>query len=189
MEQAKEREKKVMITDIAVEKVGKAEIPGFSDTQNRRLQQLHRDLLQTAKNQNDSNEVLKIWNIFTDEVADTLGSESRVDLSDNPSAVALLRNSKARELVYLHNHPSTKNFSLSDIDTFVCDSQVGIMTVVTNQGEVYALKKNGRYSFIEAKNMLTEILKELHADNNYSHAEVVRKFLKESRKVGIDYVG
>ena len=43
--------------------------------------------------------------------------------------------------MYLHNHPSTSTFSMADIDTFITQACIGLMSVVTNQGEVYILHK------------------------------------------------
>ena len=57
MEQAKKRDHKSMITDIAVSKVSLVEIPGFSPAQNESLRTLHKELLRDAQLHNNSNEV------------------------------------------------------------------------------------------------------------------------------------
>ena len=188
LEQAKEREKKTLITDTAVNKVGKAEIPGFSDEQNLRLQQLHRDLLRTAKDENGSNEVLKIWNVFTDEVVDTLGSENRVDLSGNPDAVALVRQAYFSEVAYLHNHPSTGGFSYTDIKTFIKTHQIKLMSVVTNQGEVYAYVKSENYSDYEAIKVFNSLVKKHGGAGTLSGEKFSKDFSKLCKQGGIHYV-
>ena len=50
-------------------------------------------------------------------------------------------------LVNLHNHPSTNNFSLADIATFVQAREIGLMSVVTNQAEVYMLLKSYDFNY------------------------------------------
>ena len=145
MEQAKKRDHKVYITDMAIEKVGKVNLSDFSEEQVSAMQDRHKELLRIAKEKNDSNEVLFIDDMnFKSEVS-ILGGEFKVSPSTNPFAVSVIANSERQSLVYLHNHPSTNNFSLGDIDTFVCEKAIKTITVVTNQGEVYALNKLKSY--------------------------------------------
>ena len=88
-----------------------------------------------------------------------------------------------RELMYLHNHPSTSTFSMADIDTFITQACIGLMSVVTNQGEVYILHKNHRYTYQQVRELLFSI-KEIA---NEDIEETIDLFLRNCGKVGIDY--
>jgi hypothetical protein len=178
----KRRDKKVFITDVAIQNIKKVDIDGFSDAQNKRLQELHKDLLTTAKNRNNSNEVLKVWNTYTNEVVEMLGSENNVDPSGNPYVTELMHNSYFKELVFLHNHPSASGFSGEDVKTFLKNPEIGVMTVVTNQGEVYLLRKNDDFSFEKADNFIKDLCKK-----NLDEYEVFAEFLKKGKKVGVIY--
>ncbi|MCM1385645.1 MAG: hypothetical protein NC243_14040, partial [Lachnoclostridium sp.] len=63
LRQAKKRDKKVYITDIAIEKVPYVEYRGMDEEQNKNMQSLARLVLTLAKNENDSNEVAITWDM------------------------------------------------------------------------------------------------------------------------------
>ena len=147
LEQAKKRDRKIFITESAINKVDFVKPKDFSDTQASLMMSKNKELLNVAKNQNNSNEVLFIENLdFNNEVR-ILGDEFVVSPAKNPFAVSIIANAKRQSLVYLHNHPSTNTFSIGDIDTFVCERAIKAISVVTNQGEVYILNKLDNYSF------------------------------------------
>lgn len=157
----------------------------FSDTQASLMMSKSKELLNVAKNQNNSNEVLFIENLdFNNEVR-ILGDEFVVSPAKNPFAVSIIANAKRQSLVYLHNHPSTNTFSIGDIDTFVCERAIKAISVVTNQGEVYILNKLDNYSFDGTRKLLTEIY------NSYPEGEIddkdfVKKFLRRCREGGLN---
>lgn len=187
LEQAKKRDHKIYITDTAIERVDKVKPSDFSDMQADKMQQMHRKLLKIAKDENNSNEVLVITDLdFVSEVA-IKGGEFKVSPASNPFAVSVIAHSERQSLVYLHNHPSTNNFSVGDIDTFCCESAIKTMTVVTNQGEVYVLNKTGKYSFELTREILTSIY-ESFPEGEIDDKDFVRKYLKECYKGGVEYV-
>lgn len=70
MEQAKRRDHKIYITDMAIEKVGKVNLSDFSEEQLSAMQDRHKELLRIAKENNGSNEVLFIDDLkFKSEVS------------------------------------------------------------------------------------------------------------------------
>lgn len=186
LEQAKKRDRKIFITESAINKVDFVKPKDFSDTQASLMMSKNKELLNVAKNQNNSNEVLFIENLdFNNEVR-ILGDEFVVSPAKNPFAVSIIANAKRQSLVYLHNHPSTNTFSIGDIDTFVCERAIKAISVVTNQGEVYILNKLDNYSFDGTRKLLTEIY------NSYPEEEIddkdfVKKFLRRCREGGIEY--
>ena len=190
LEQAKKRDHKIMITDIAVSKVSLVEIPGFSSAQNESLRTLHKELLRDAQLHNNSNEVAYAVPIDFSRRVVTYGKEDRVSLQLNTELASLKKSIYANELILAHNHPSTSTFSIADIATFVFDPHIGLMTVVTNQGEVHVLQKGGLFEYNSAKELLDYLIKKyrLHEDGTESNQEsAAHEFLKSCRKAGVWY--
>ena len=102
MEQAKKRDHKIMITDIAIHKVSLVDVYGFSSAQNKSLQRLHKELLQDAKAYNDSNEVAYAvpWDFSRKVVA--YGKENCVSLGANTEFASLKKQLYAHELILAH---------------------------------------------------------------------------------------
>lgn len=187
VEQAKTRDKKIEITDIAISKAKPPLIPGFSAEQNARFKELHQELLRTAKEMNDSNEVAFLFDPQTMLYEKEFGTVSSVNIFENPLARDMDRKAFAGELYLLHNHPSTKSFSYSDIGTLLAYDSLGGMTVVTNAGVVYAVCKTSRYDCTLALEIMRVIRSEYPGKvlNEIDDAEVVKRFLKVSRDCGI----
>lgn len=186
LEQAKKRDHKIYITDIAINKVGKVSLSDLTDEQCTAMQKRHISLLALSKSENDSNEVLLIDDIdFTSEIV-VKGTEFVCSPGDNPFAVSVVAHAQKYSLVYMHNHPSTNSFSVSDIDTFVTESAIKIMSVVTNQGEVYVLNKLSDYSYNKTRALLAEIFRSF-GDESYENRDFVDKFLKRCNEGGIEY--
>ena len=186
MEEAKKRDHKIYINDIAINKVDLIKLSDFSDVQAHLMMLKHKELLDIAKKQNNSNEVLFIEDLDFESEVRILGDEFVVSPSKNPFAVSVIAHAKRKSLVYLHNHPSTNTFSIGDIDTFVSERAIKTMSVVTNQGEVYIINKLDNYSFEGAVKLLKDIY------NTYPAGEIddkdfVKNFLKRCREGGIEY--
>ena len=185
-EQAKKRNHKIYITDTAIDKVGKVNLSDFSQEQIDDMQIKHKDLLRLAKEKNNSNEVLLIDDLNLKSEVQIFGDEFVVSPAQNPFAVSVIGNAKRRSLIYMHNHPSTNNFSVADLDTFICEGAIKAMSVVTNQGEVYILNKKSEYEYNKARNLMAEVFNSFDGeeiDNN----EFVRRFIKQCHKGGIEY--
>lgn len=185
--ESKNRDEKIYITDVAVEKAGRIIVPGFADMLNDELQRHHRELLLKAKTENDSNEVLRIWNIFTGDCVDTLGTENYVSPSMNPKALTFVSKSKAFSLGFLHNHPSTSGFSYEDIDTFLKTYNIALMSVVTNQGEVYMFYKTDDFDFNMSKTLFNMTVDKLGGAGARVGDEFAKAFSKICRKGGVIY--
>ena len=69
LEMAKKRNKKVYITDIAINKVPFIQYKGFTNKQNYIMKELAQEVLTVSKDENDSNEVAITCDLG---VADTL---------------------------------------------------------------------------------------------------------------------
>lgn len=186
MEQAKKRDHKIFITDIAVDKVDRVSLSDFSETQCNDMRAKHKELLKTAKAKNNSNEVLFIDDLdFKSEIV-VFGDEFKVAPGKSPFAVSVIANAERQSLIYMHNHPSINNFSVADIDTFVCEATIKIMSVVTNQGEVYILNKTKTYSYNNTRQLLKDVY-EAFPNGEIDDNDFVSAFLKRCDEGGIEY--
>lgn len=187
MEQAKKRDHKILITDIAIAKVPYVTIPGENEYVSQVIYHEHKKLLQIAQKDNYSNEVLAIIKNNGEAIIHVLGDENSVNPLSSPEARAIWIEAKYNELMYLHNHPSTNVFSLADIITFIRYAKIKIMSVVTNQGEVYILCKSGVYNY-EAIAPIMDDIAEKYKANVLTAEDAVSAFLKRCIKGGIIYV-
>lgn len=185
MEQAKTRDRKVMITSVAIEKVPRVKVRGLSEAQCDFFYTAHKEVLRTAQRENESNEVALAYNIYTLERAMVLGDADHVDVERDVAFRVLQAQAYARELVLIHNHPTTATFSLADIDYFLANDALGMMSVVTNQGEIYALQKTDGYEYDTMRKI------EIGLVNQYTLEEqrqIVKAFLTKCREGGVAYV-
>ena len=107
LEMAKKCDKKVYITDTAIDKVPLIEYYGFTDEQNQIMRELARNVLVISKESNDSNEVALTCDLGKPDPLHNFG----VALGTEHMIVS----SKSVAVVLLHNHPSTQTFSLEDV--------------------------------------------------------------------------
>lgn len=185
LEQAKKRDHKISITDVAIEKVPAKDISELTKEQNAKIYNANKSVLKLAKEKNESNEVAKLIDLFSDESYYHLGKESSVDILQNPNAYAMVGRGADKTLFLAHNHPSTQNFSYSDIGVLLrLDSLFG-MSVVTNTGDVHMLYKTSKYDFNKAYEYIKAIRSEYEVYNADIDAEIVKKFLKDSKSIGI----
>ena len=144
LKQARKHDLKVNITPQAIEKVPLVNIPTLSDVENRNIQLMHKQLLEDAMKNNNSNEVAYI--LSKNEVYKVYGTENTVDFAKSHETDLLLKLSPERSLDVLHNHPKGSTFSMEDIDFFVRTNSVRSLTIVTNQGKVMYLIKTKKVS-------------------------------------------
>lgn len=187
LEQAKKRDHKIYITETAIDKVKKVPLSDFSYKQIELMYQKHKELLKNSRDKNDSNEILLIDSVDFRSETCVYGDEFAVLPSKNPFAVSIIGNAEPYSLVYMHNHPSTNNFSVADIDTFICERAIKTMSVVTNQGEVYILNKLSGYDYNKVRKLMFDIFIELDTDET-KRKEFVSRFLKHCQEGGIEYV-
>lgn len=185
VEQAKKRDKKINITDVAINKVPCIEIPGFTKEQNLVLQQKHQELLQISKDKNNSNEVLNILSNELDKDVITLGSEAGVNPSKNPEAVALMRRSQANGVIWIHNHPKTSTFSYGDIGSFLLQDQIKAITIVTNTGEIHALSKLDNFDFDGIYDIIESIKEKYGGITKDTSDAIAKEILKHMNEFGI----
>ena len=62
------------------------------------------------------------------------------------------------ELIVTHNHQTTRNFSFSDIGVFTIDNYIAVLSAVTNQGQVYILRKLDTFNYDKARRLINELI-------------------------------
>lgn len=192
LEQAKRRDRKVYIADIAIEKVPFIEYKGFTDEQNRIMRELAQEVLAVAKDENDSNEVAITCDLGVENPLEvygvSFGSEHEVDVRSDTLSNHILVSQKSVAVVLLHNHPSTQTFSIQDIQLFIEFSTIEVMVVVSNQGAVHYLKRDIDYDLKQAVNLFQECVEDLRKDSPLTEIYLAAlSFLAKCSEVGIYY--
>lgn len=184
--QAKTHTKKIYITDIAINKVKKIQLSGYSESELSKLQEKHKELLKLAMNENNSNEVVNMFSTEFGETIQTFGDEKSVLVSKNPDARAFMMKSKINSVIWVHNHPKGKTFSYEDIASFL-QPQIKTFSIVTNQGKIYCLNKTNSFSLKELYGKIKSLREKYKGYSDYQEL-VVKDLLKEIEKYGVEYI-
>ena len=189
---AKKRDKKVYITDIAINKVPLVQYNGFTDNQNQLMQKLAQEVLTVSKEQNDSNEVAITCDLGADNPLEvygvSFGTEHEVDVRADTLSNHILVSQKTVAVVVLHNHPSTQTFSIQDIRFFIEFSVKEVMVVVSNQGTIHYLRLEENYNLKKAAALFNECVENLEKDSPLTEVYLASlSFLAKSSEAGIYY--
>jgi len=192
LEQAKRKDKKVYITDIAISKVPFVKYKGFDDSKNEIMRNLAMDLLLVSKDENDSNEVAFTCDLSRenplDEVGVAFGSEHEIDILSDTLSNHLIVSEKPVAVVVLHNHPSTQTFSLQDIHFFLQYTKIAVMVVVSNQGKIHYLMRDDNYNLEDAFELFKECIHELEPGSSPKDLYLsALSFLAKCSEVGLYY--
>ena len=162
---AKKRNKKVAITDIAIHKVSYIHYKNFTKEQNDIMYELAKDVLLLAQQCNNSNEVAITCDICADKPLESYGisygDEHSVDVCSDTLSNHIISSSSGMTVVVLHNHPSTQTFSLEDIFFFLTYATIKVIVVVSNQGTVHYLYKDTMYDYTSAFALFKECTKHI----------------------------
>lgn len=189
---AKKRDKKVYITDIAINKVPLVQYNGFTDNQNQLMQKLAQEVLTVSKEQNDSNEVAITCDLGADNPLEvygvSFGTEHEVDVRADTLSNHILVSQKTVAVVVLHNHLSTQTFSIQDIRFFIEFSVKEVMVVVSNQGTIHYLRREENYNLKKAAALFNECVENLEKDSPLTEVYLASlSFLAKSSEAGIYY--
>lgn len=192
LEQAKRRDKKVYITDVAISKVPCIKYHGFSEKMNEIMQELAKTVLLIAKDENDSNEVAVTCDLGLDDPLEqfgiALGTEHEVNIMSDTYSNHLIVSQESIAVVVLHNHPSTQTFSLQDIQVFLSYPKIEVMTVISNQGTVHYLMREASYDYKAAFKLFRDCVEELTKESSIKEQYLASlSFLAKSSEVGIYY--
>ena len=196
LEMAKKRDRKIMITDEAIEKVPLVRYKEIPESEYLMLQELAKEVLTISKNDNDSNEVALTYSLdYRNLIAEgkefmgiALGDEHSVDPCMNVVSYHLIVASFECVVIVLHNHPSLSKFSLEDVKFFLRNETVKMMVVVTNLGRIsYVVKKDNynRRRAVEIYNNAVSIHNEGSGIRDYQKA--ASYFLSSCHEANIVY--
>ena len=122
------------ITDSAINRVPKVDIPTYTDEQNSFIQKQHKELLQYAVDENEHKEVAFAFNDRLEKIGEGFqGTDDKLDLGN-----ALI--GKGKDLIVMHNHPRNSSFSNQDIALFNSPI-IKTLTIVKNNGNVEFVTK------------------------------------------------
>lgn len=192
LEQAKRRDKKVYITDIAISKVPFIHYKDFDDNKNKLMQELAKDLLLVAMEENDSNEVAFTCDLESEmpceEIGVAFGTEHGVDIMSDTLSNHLIVSQKSVAVVVLHNHPSTQTFSLEDIQFFLQYQHIEVIVVVSNQGTVHYLMRDNDYDVSSAFDLFRECIDDITENSSMQDLYLASlSFLAKCSEVGLYY--
>ncbi len=179
LQQAKKLGKKINITDQAIEKVRKIDIPTHSKEENATIQMLHQQLLKDSKENNDSNEV--VYFLVDDDLRIAYGNQTEVRITGDDSI--LLDNAKINSVIMLHNHPGGSSFSLTDLKTLFTTNSIKTLTIVTNQGNVKFITKTDDFDIVEALKVTSEVLKDVPIED--INSSIIEMLLKRLYTLGM----
>ncbi len=178
-------DRKVYITEQAIDKVKQVEFEGLLDSVG--LKELHREILRKSMEDNDSNEVLTIVNVndYNQKVI-TLGSERSVMPSKNIEALTMMKKSGYQSVYWLHNHGFTNEFSYDDLGCFY-DEKVKAVTIVTNKGKIAVLNKTKNYNLTKFRDIIFEERRKY--ENPVDHTdEIAKAILRRHNECGIQWI-
>ena len=195
LEMAKKRTHKIVITDIAIEKVPLIKYREIPESEYLMLQELAKEVLMVSKNDNDSNEALTYSLDYRNLIAEgkefmgvALGDEHSVDPCMNTVAYHLITTSIQCVVIVLHNHPSLSKFSLEDVKFFLSNGSVKMMVVVTNLGNISYLVKKENYSRKKAIEIYNHAVNVHNEGNNIrDYQKAVFCFLSNCHEANIVY--
>ncbi len=192
LEMAKKRDKKVYITDTAIDKVPLIEYYGFTDEQNQIMRELARNVLVISKESNDSNEVALTCDLGKPDPLHNfgvaLGTEHDVDVLSDTLSNHMIVSSKSVAVVLLHNHPSTQTFSLEDVQFFVQHPMLTVIVVVSNQGTVHYMKRDKDFDYGKVAVLFKECIQGLKRSSPSQEVYMATlTFLAKCSEAGLYY--
>ena len=183
----KKRNRPIKITDIAISKVPRMELSGFSEDENLFMQEQHKRLLSISKEKNDSREVGILIDIVHWDTWVIMGEANEIETRNNPDAYKAMKSSRKNTMMFMHNHPSTGTFSGTDFKTFCLNDSLYIMTVVGNDGNVRILTKLNGFDRREALIYYSNLATQKYKDYKNNGTMAMRELLKNSIEIKLKY--
>lgn len=169
------------ITEKAIESVQKVIPDGWGDEQATKLQKLHKSLLKTMKDYPTGYEGAVATTLDLKPLSETIiGENGRVYIPRYNVPY-----------IVLHTHPDGEIFSHTDLSSLITNDNMRGLTIVGNNGAVYAAIKTADYIKSAANDNLEIMLKEVkeHIQNKNldGYFESINKFLVEADSYGLSF--
>lgn len=189
----KNRDHKVLITDIAIDKVPRIKYREIPEKENEVIYELARQVLLLSKEENDSNEVAITYRMNIDETEDddeyigvSFGTEHEVDPLEDTTSYHLIMSKRDCVVVSLHNHPSLSDISIVDMRFFIEYDSVKLLVIITNLGNISYIVKSSRYNKKEAISLYNEaVSKNNEASGLKGYQDAAKHFLNNCHSAGI----
>lgn len=179
----KNRGKKVLITEQAIEKVREIVPSELTQSNGQIIKDTHQELLRYSMDQNDSNEVASVVDLIKNERSEFVkGDRHSVNIYSDPDVYHSLMTGAENSLVLCHNHPGLTDFSANDIGIFMRHNSIKAMTIVTNLGKASYISKTKDFDYRKAVALMKDSLEQSGMDAEKG----VEKFLKRCYSVGIE---
>ena len=136
------------ITDNSINSIKKVNVSGYTDQQCEIIQSKHKELLQFAKNNNDSKECAFVLETNLSNQGKDVGIDDGLVFKDN-DCLFMLYNRPS--LFVMHNHPKNSSFSGRDIRFFIENENIKHLSIVKNNGGIEVLTKNDTFDIITIK--------------------------------------
>ncbi|NRU41631.1 minor capsid protein [Clostridium beijerinckii] len=175
------KDKITKITEESINKVQKISINGLTKEQNDIIYNEHKELLRYAMNNNDSKEVSYVFSKGLYSKAAELGQKDMLEFKSSESINIL---SSSHDIFVMHNHPTNKSFSMSDLQFFITNENVKYISAAKNNGELEVLIKNDGYDSVNVRNQLFRLIKKnVKSGTDAEYDKVVKKFLEKSTDI------
>ena len=190
------RDHKVEITDVAISKVPLVKYKCIPEEHYKPLQEIAKMVLETARDENDCNEVVYTYSLNGidlrnedgEYLAVALGDEHSVAPESDTDTFHLLREAGDCVLVFVHNHPSLSKVSLQDVSYLLRYETLKMIVVVTNRGSINYIVKTEKYDWDKAVDMHQKASKEyMKKDDLKHHQKVTDQFLNHCHECGFLY--
>lgn len=175
--------KGILITEEAIRRVPQIQPDGWSADQTERLQEAHRDLLWAVKDKPVGTEAGAIYTpdirLIERKIGDAAAQQIVMPRCQKPH-------------IFIHNHPSGKIFSHTDIVPFAMNENMQAITAVGNSGNVYMLVKTDAYDgfrFLQAYNaVLKQLMDAINESNIGKYMAVMEEFLEGVEAYGAQFI-
>lgn len=171
------RNRPLEITDVAIQKVRKTKVFGFTEDENRFIQEQHRRLLKISKENNNSEEVAIVIDIINWENEVVIGRGNRVAMEDNPKANMMVLTYPKNTLLVMHNHPSTSTFSGEDFKMFCDNESIFVITIVGNDGSVQIMEKSNEFQGQSEKMKYARLAGEYRNSGHRNNGTMAMKYM------------
>lgn len=169
------------ITDNSINSIKKVNISGYTDQQCEIIQSKHKELLQFAKNNNDSKECAFICENDLSSHAEEIGLDDSLEFKNN-TCLSMLYNRP--NLFVMHNHPRNSSFSDRDISFFLSNDNIKSISIVKNTGAVEVLTKTEKFDIIILKKNLRRAFKNnIKQHTDFEINKAIDEFLTKSQEM------
>lgn len=172
------------ITEESIQNVSLVKPNDFSKTQAQKLQDAHKTLLQDLMKKPIGTEGCFLYSSdMSKRISYAVGE-------DDGQSVSIPRFSVPH--IAIHNHPDNNLFSVTDLTTFILNEQMECITAVGNSGNVFLLKKTGKYDGFmfwkildDALPELDEMVKQKDIDG---YIDIIRRILLRGDEYGVEFI-